>query len=256
MNSYQHCLSVLFICMSGALIHAEEMELTIYDDGRSCPGDCDAHVVFHGSHNGTANAFSPDSSASSPSKCSNGQFCKICFDESPSSCMEVTYRGSGPPMGKFDFTPAFFNENCGRNGLPQALKLYCKGLQRAVQNAGYDTRLNCFDTTTHTKCKDTMTRAQKAYDDDLPFWEACISEGQAAFNARQPDESTRRIYNCAYSKLSLGGPNRNGVRWKLLLPAACRPGTYVGRDGLDCCDGNAFTAAGLHPECSIFHPRP
>ncbi|WP_422022925.1 hypothetical protein [Roseibium sp.] len=256
MKTISILLAFFFLSLSGKLVSAAEMSLTIYDDGRSCPGNCDAHVVFHKSHNGTVNAFAPGSSADNPEKCTNGQTCMICFGEEPSSCMKATFRGSGPPEGKFDFTPAFFREQCDQAGLPSALDNYCKGLRRKVADKGYDMRLNCFDKSDHNKCVSVMADAKKKYEADLPIWEACMREGQRAFNARQEDDTTRRKYDCAYSELKLGGPNSSGVRWHLLQPAACRPGTYVGRDGLDCCDGNSFTAAALHPECSVFHPRP
>ena len=39
-------LTVSFVALSGICLpaHAETVRLTVYDDGFSCPGDCDAHV--------------------------------------------------------------------------------------------------------------------------------------------------------------------------------------------------------------------
>jgi hypothetical protein len=43
--------------------------------------------------------------------------------------------------------------------------------------------------------------------------------------------------------------------WHLLLPAACREGTYVDRFGLDCCSADIRFAASNHPECAAFFPH-
>jgi hypothetical protein len=48
---------------------AQEMTLTIYDDGKAYPGGCDAHVVVNPSDNGTRFAFDPASSRPRPQKC-------------------------------------------------------------------------------------------------------------------------------------------------------------------------------------------
>src|SRR5947209_10477168 len=110
------CLFVILLaCLSGAAMSgridapaAVNMTPTVYDDGKSCPNGCDAHVVFHPRHNGTANAFDPSSSRAAPRECVVGQQCRICFSASDASCMLATYRGAGPPPGRFDFTPAFY----------------------------------------------------------------------------------------------------------------------------------------------------
>jgi hypothetical protein len=67
------------------------------------------------------------------------------------------------------------------------------------------------------------------------------------------DPRERRANACNYSDLRLGGSGDR--RWRLLLPAACRPDTFVGRDGLDCCSENVRFAASVHPECTTFFPR-
>src|SRR4051794_9429027 len=89
---------------------AKTIAATMYSDGRSCPGACDAHVVFQKRLNGTRNAFLPplaNRADSGDHACVNGQSCMICFDQLDVSCITVMFRGSGPPDGKFDFTPAF-----------------------------------------------------------------------------------------------------------------------------------------------------
>lgn len=62
-------LFLLRVCMSGAAVAgntvippAVNMTPAVYDDGKSCPNDCDAHVVFHPRHNGTADAYDPSGS--------------------------------------------------------------------------------------------------------------------------------------------------------------------------------------------------
>ena len=53
---------VQFVGLQSALARdAIAMRLTMYDDGRSCPANCDAHVVFHSDDNGTPNAHLPGS---------------------------------------------------------------------------------------------------------------------------------------------------------------------------------------------------
>src|SRR5678815_3529015 len=78
---------------SSAQPQARRMFPTTYDDGKRQPGNCDAHVVFHPSVNGTRNAFDPASTRESPRKCVKDQFCRICFSEQADSCMLARYRG-------------------------------------------------------------------------------------------------------------------------------------------------------------------
>lgn len=84
-----------------------EVRLTIYDDGLSCPGNCDAHVVFHSTLNGTQYAHNPASKSVPFEKCVTGQLCNICFASDLKQCMKVMYRGGGPTKMTFDFTPNF-----------------------------------------------------------------------------------------------------------------------------------------------------
>jgi hypothetical protein len=128
---------------------AREMKPTIYGDGRSCPGNCDAHVVLHPSDNGTRYAFAPSSSRSAPAKCQAGQPCRICFGEPDNTCMTVLYRGAGPERGRFDFTSAFYDANCGRPGIPTALARQYSSMDGAAQSLGYrGSWINCFAPTT------------------------------------------------------------------------------------------------------------
>jgi hypothetical protein len=73
---------------------ARNIKLTIYDDGLSCPGNCDAHVVIFPSDNGTRYAFRSNSTRSNPQKCIYGDDCVICFGESEATCMHAKYRGN------------------------------------------------------------------------------------------------------------------------------------------------------------------
>lgn len=228
------------------------MEPTVYDDGRACPNGCDAHVVFHPAHNGTSRAFDPSSQRSSPRKCVAGQPCTICFSEAASSCMTATYRGAGPPRGRFDFTPAFYEENCPKPGLPQVFAAQCSAARAALP--ALQNKVNCVATPEHEKCRVLMTAAaqRKAADDRL--YEECVTLGEAKYNSHKEPRLQRSI-GCAYEQIGTGH-NSHGVTWKRLLDGGCRPGTYAGRDGLDCCTGSLYEAALLGRECAqFFVPR-
>ncbi len=245
------CLSFTAISSFTAAPQARDMIATIYDDGKSCPNDCDAHVVFHPTHNGTANAFDATSSRTAPRKCVVGQQCNICFSAAASSCMLATYRGAGPEVGRFDFTPAFYEENCPKPNLPVVFARQCRSAQPAVDRLR--NQINCVANPDHEKCTVLMeTVARRKAADDVLYAE-CKSLGEPAFNRkyrRQP--RLQRSNDCAYEKLRNGG----GGRWRRLLDGACRTGTYVGRDGLDCCSGNVYAGAMLGRECRhFFVPR-
>lgn len=237
--------------LAGGPAQARDMMLTIYDDGRSCPHDCDAHVVFNPADNGTRFAFSPQSSRVSPAPCEPGTECTICFGEADDSCMTSVYRGGGPAKGRFDFTPAFYDANCSRSDIPRALRKQCDALDKAATRLGYADAINCFATPDSPKCADVMTAAKAAQDADAPKRAQCLSMGEDAYNRAQPDSASRRSNGCDYSLLALGG---NG-RWKKLLPGACRPNTYVDPFGLDCCSASVRFAAANHPECRSFFKR-
>lgn len=236
--------------ISGAT--ARTLKPTIYDDGLSCPNNCDAHVVFSPSENGTRYAFSPETTRQRPSACVSGHECRICFDESDQSCITVLYRGNGPHKGRFDFTPAFYEANCNRHDLPNALVRECRAQEHAVASHHYDTAINCFDQPAHPRCQSVMQAAKAAREADEPKYAKCLSAGEAAYNQSQTNMNERRTNECAYT-LSLSGGNG---KWHRLLPAACRPDTYVDRYGLDCCSRSARFAAANHDECLAFFPKP
>jgi hypothetical protein len=223
---------------------------TVYDDGLSCPGGCDAHVVFATKHNGTANAFDASSSRSSPTRCTPGGRCTVCFDAGTSSCVTTTCRGAGPPEGRFDFTPAFFAEHCSSAGLPDPLARICRGAQ--TRRAELEKLVNCIQSPADERCRAMMdaAAARKKADDEL--FAACKKMGEAAFNKKHAAEPARqRSHDCAYEQIGTGR-NSKGVTWKRLLDGACRPGSFAGRDGLDCCTGDVFQAALLGRECRAF----
>lgn len=238
-----------------ALRQARNMIATIYDDGNSCPGGCDAHVVFAPRHNGTANAFDPSSERGAPRRCAVGRECKICFSADASSCMLATYRGAGPAVGRFDFTPAFYEENCPKPGLPVVFARQCRSAQPAIDRL--QNQINCVANPEHEKCRPLMesVAARKAADDVL--YAECKRLGEAAFNRNHRTEPRKQRSNdCSYEMVRTGGPNSRGERWRRLLDGACRPGTYAGRDGLDCCTGSLYAAAFLGSECrQFFVPR-
>lgn len=235
---------------------AESMRATMYDDGLACPGNCDPHVVFAPRHNGTRNAFRPPpASRSAPEECIDGEMCVICFDEPDASCLAAVYRGSGPLERTFDFTPAFFAGACGRPGIPPRLAAKCRELEAAVADRGYDRRINCLSFATDDACIALMAEAERLKAADSLERDACLQEGEQAYNARQTDRTPQRSLACNYERFGTGGPNSGGRTWRRLLPGACRDGTFVGRDGLDCCSNDLLAAAALHPECSVFYPN-
>jgi len=231
-------------------------EPTIYGDGASCPGGCDAHVVFRSEYNGTRNAFAPPlANRAAPQRCVIGQPCMVCFDDTDASCIETTYRGAGPPAQRFDFTAAFFAAHCGAPNLPAALQRKCASFEATAARYLRDGGVYCVAQPEHPLCTQMIGTAQAARAADQPLYDAC-RPNESAFNARQPDASTRRAHQCTYSHALTGGPNSRGVRWRRLMPAACPAGSYVGRDGLDCCERNATVSLGGYGrECAIFVAR-
>ena len=226
------------------------MKPTIYDDGKSCPNDCDAHVVFHNSHNGTGNAFDPASSRTSPRKCAVGQSCMLCFSANANSCMTATYRGGGPSPGRFDFTPAYFDENCAKPNLPSEFGTMCQSAAPGIERL--KRLVNCVATPEDPKCTTLITAARSSQTADEVFYNECKQLGQADFNRKYRNERSRQRSNeCAYEKFGTGR-NSHGETWTKLLPGACRPGTFVGRDGTDCCNGSLYEAALLGTECKQF----
>jgi hypothetical protein len=158
-------LALAWMGLISSVVSAHELELTIYDDGRSCPGNCDAHAVLNAAQNGTLHAYLPGT-RSNPKKCRKGEMCKICFGHSSNTCMAVLYRGSGPPSGKVDFTPAFYRQHCGVPDIPKALVDQCAALDRAVSKRKYHTKLNCVSGDTSARCVSAVAKAQSEYDAD------------------------------------------------------------------------------------------
>jgi hypothetical protein len=232
------------------------MTATIYDDGLACPGDCDAHVVFARTLNGTGNAYAPPaSSRSAPQPCRRGDLCVICFGVNGDTCMEALFRGAGPPKGRFDFTPAFFDARCSETDLPAAFAAECDRLKSAISVGSYDRRINCLAEPGNDRCEDLIAAADRKRARDAADREKCLALGEAAYNAQQPDQNLHRTLGCNYF-LNQKGSNARGQTWFKLTPAACRPKTYVGRDGLDCCSSNLFAAAAFHPECRKYFLDP
>jgi hypothetical protein len=230
---------------------AADFTATVYDDGLACPGDCDAHVVFAPAHNGTRSAFLPPlSGRSAPRPCINGQSCVICFSDDDASCVEVTYRGSGPPKNRFDLTPAFLAATCPSADLPKQIANLCTTLAPLV--ARYAKRANCFAEPDRNECRDVIAAAKAAKDADTLERTACLAD-ERAYNARQTDTGKQRSLGCNYELIGTG-KNAKGITWRKLLPAACREGTYVDPSGEDCCSGEPYAAANFHPQCSRFFP--
>lgn len=234
---------------------ALSMTLTSYDDGRSCPGNCDAHVVFSAVHNGTANAFRPAKAedplaarrANLRAPCRVGEDCAICFGKAASSCIVTTYRGSGPKRGRFDVTPAFLKARCGQPGLPEALDEKCRSHMAAARRLAQ--RVSCIERPSHPSCVEVMRAAVAAKETDTPRYERCKELGQRAYNTSVEDPSLEREHDCAYfanRRHPTGG-------WLLLTPGACRDGYFVGKSGLDCCSADPVQAAIDPVECGQFY---
>ena len=242
----------IFLLLAASFLPAD-VKLTIYDDGFSCPANCDAHVVFHRSMNGTKNAHAPNSAPGTFQKCTLNTECRICFDDAGQQCMNVMYRGAGPPRNTFDFTPAFYLKHCGQPSTPPLLAAKCNALK--AQARTLDGRVNCIQNPDHPKCVDIIRVARKRQADDRPLFEKCKQLGEAEFNSGRPIRE-QRSEGCAYEKRGTGGPNSQGTTWKRLLPGACRDNTFVGRDGLDCCNGITIFDGPLGVECKGFYPLP
>ncbi len=242
----------LFLLLFAHQSSAETVRLTVYDDGMSCPGECDAHVVFHPSMNGTEFAHDPATPKTPYLKCTNGAQCEICFSSGKQQCLTVLYRGAGPTKNTFDLTPAFYDQACPTASTHPALESKCREIAKAA--ASLSGRINCIRETAHQQCKTLIDGETLKREADQPHFELCRKLGEAKFNATQV-ESKRRSNDCAYEATGTGGPNSKGTTWRKLLPGACRPGTFVGRDGLDCCNGNPSSDGPLGIECRGFYPK-
>jgi hypothetical protein len=242
--------SLLFQAAGGA---AQTVRLTMYDDGLSCPGNCDAHVVFDPSMNGTQFAHAPGSETMPFAKCAAGADCRICLSAGNKQCMTVVYRGGGPSPMTFDLTPAFYERECAASSALPLLAQKCAALTKAA--ASLVGRTNCIRDRSAEGCKPLISDALAVQEADRVVFNQCKSVGEAKFNSGRP-QSERRSNNCAYEFKGTGGPNSKGTTWRKLLPGVCRPGTFVGRDGLDCCSGNVMADGPLGLECRVFYVKP
>ena len=252
MRSYIFLATVLINLLALAPAKAETIRLTIYDDGLSCPGGCDAHVVFHPTLNGTEFAHDPATLGSPFAKCRTGQKCRICLESGGKQCLEVMYRGGGPALKTFDFTPSFYQGACATTPQQPALANKCSELKKAA--AILNGRKNCIADPEHALCKDMMQTAVALRSADRIEFERCRALGESNYNKNRPITQQRSLV-CAYENHGTGGPNSKGTTWRKLLPGACRDGTYVGRDGLDCCTGNTLADGPLGRECNSFYPK-
>jgi hypothetical protein len=166
--------------------------------------------------------------------------------------MIAMYRGNGPHQNTFDFTPAFYEQNCSNPDIPRALTMQCASLR--TQARKLEGRLNCFQAPEHPKCINIMAQGKQRQAQDMPLYEVCRQQGETRFNRSRPI-AAQRSNDCAYEQKGTGGPNSAGKRWRKLLPAACRENTFVGQDGLDCCSGNLFHDGPLDVECRNFYPQ-
>lgn len=249
---------VFFFCLFfssvflSSMAHAKSFRATIYSDGYACPGNCDAHVVINKEHNPSKYVFDPKSTRQSPKKCRDNHLCTICFNKKDSSCLTVMYRGEGPPKWKFDFTPAFYKSICQKKKIPSVLRGTC---ERFVQKFETNSKENVYCTfdPTHKNCKSLIKRAKRIYQKDKKYRDECLALTEEKYNEKYAsNKKLQRKYDCNYEMVGTGGPNSYGVTWRRLLPASCTPGSFVGRNGLDCCDRDKLTLGGLGKECTIY----
>lgn len=233
-------------------VSLEDVKVTCYDDGLACPGGCDDHVVMHPRMNGTANAHLPESKPDLWQKCQQGGLCEVCFSADPEDCVTTTYRGAGPPFGKFDFTPSLYAKVCVQDKIPKGLEDKCSSLNRRVKR--FNKRINCISDPNHQECKRTMRRAVAKKQEDTTYYLECKRQGSLRFNDGYPSNMQRET-DCMYERYGTGR-NSNGLTWRKLLPAGCQDDSFVGRDGLDCCSAEVYSAACFPRECGIYYRYP
>ncbi len=189
----------------------EELHATCYDDGDSCPGDCDAHVVANNATNGSARFHAPGSQAGDWRSCRNGQDCEVCFGDDPADCITVTYRGTGPDEGRADFTATFWEQLCGEDDLPATLDDECDRIEGASDQLR---AVSCLEEPDAQGCEDLVPTAE---------------ERAAAEQAVQDCLARRNnTWRCYYQ-----GPNGT------MSAGACDSGA-VNASGWDCCTGDEF----------------
>jgi hypothetical protein len=180
-----------------------ELHATCYDDGDSCPGDCDPHVVANNATNGTARYHAPGSTPGNWQDCRNGQDCEVCFGDDPDDCITVTHRGTGPDAGRADFTASFWEELCALGDLPETLDAECERIEQGGEGLR---AVSCLEDPSAAGCE--IAAAQQAVQDCL---------------ARENGN-----WRCHYR-----GPNGT------MSPGSCESGA-VNSSGWDCCTGDRF----------------
>lgn len=241
-------LSILLLAALAPTSQAEVKKITIYADGVSCPANCDAHVVFDKAMNGTEFAHK---AGTKYSPCKRNEECRVCFESGERQCLNVMYRGNGPHENTFDFTPAFYEKACATMPSQPLLAKECNEAKEAAKEL--DKKINCIATPENSKCSSIIAKATAARELDLPKYKKCLELGEETYNQGVP-KAERRKNECAYERHGTGSNTSGTKTWKKLLPAACRVGTYVGRDGLDCCSGNTLADGPLDVECLGFYP--
>ena len=188
-----------------------ELQATCYDDGASCPGGCDEHVVANNASNGSARFHAPGSSAGNWQDCRNGQDCEVCFGNDPADCITVTYRGTGPDAGRADFTASFWEELCAVQGLPDALDDECDRIEGGSDGLR---AVSCLEAPDAAGCEGVAPSAEERQAARQAVAE-CLAER---------DDSWRCHYQGANGTLSAG---------------SCENGA-VNSSGWDCCTGDRF----------------
>ena len=98
--------------------------------------------------------------------CAKGEQRVACFAEAGESCIVTTYRGTGPPRGRVDATPALMKEWCDKPSLPAAVTTECARIKANAESLA--ARINCFAEPTHDKCKSRMDAVETAKTADAP----------------------------------------------------------------------------------------
>ncbi len=189
----------------------DELHATCYDDGDSCPGGCDEHVVAHNTTNGTARYHAPGSTPGNWRDCRNGQDCEVCFGNDPADCITVTHRGTGPDAGRADFTASFWEELCALDDLPDTLDDEC---DRIEQGSDRLQTVSCLEDHDYPGCEDIAPTAEEV-----------AAARQAVQDCLEREDNNWR---CHYR-----GPNGT------MSPGSCEDGA-VNSSGWDCCTGDRF----------------
>ncbi len=200
-----------------------ELHATCYDDGDSCPGGCDEHVVANSATNGTARYHAPGSTPGDWRDCRNGQDCEVCFGDDPADCITVTHRGSGPDAGRADFTASFWEDLCAVEDLPDELDGQCDRIEQSSENLR---AVSCLEDPDAAGCEGVAPTAEE------------IAAARQA--VRDCLERENGNWRCHYR-----GPNGT------MSPGSCENGA-VNSSGWDCCTGDRFHDACV-TGCSAYY---